>query len=276
MQTLESNKLRVETAAQMHRHHKLMTETEQIKQEQMRELHNAERYAQLQEEIQKTALAISLAERHETRAVDRLQNSRCIYSEVVLQLDDIAKPQGLAALPPPSSRLSPQPSARHVRSSSATLSPRPGSGRTPRVSTTSSTAKAPRSLTSSSSNSSTPIDKGRCRTPGGPSGYERRLSGGSGPESIASRNTEGGAIRTPRGAARGAPPPQVASSSSSARQSPEVRCRSPRSSGKHLVAYCSSSVSQFSPSPRGSTPLANLSSSRSLGKIAENAAPDPQ
>lgn len=271
-QTLEGNTLRVETAAQMHRHHKLRTESEQIKQEQMRELHNAERYAQLQEEIQKTALAISLAERDETRAVDRLQNSRCIYSEVVEQLDDIAKPQGLTALPPPSSRLSPQSATRHVRSSSAALSPRPGSERTPRVSTASSTAKAIRSSTASSSKSSTPIDKGRCRTPRGPNGLERRLSGGSRPEAIASRNSEGGAFRSPRGAARGAPPPQVASSSSSSRQSPE---RSPRSPGNHLEAYCSSNVSQFSPPPRGSTPLSNLGSSRSLGKIAENAILDP-
>merc|ERR1740122_77989 len=95
-QQVQNKAAHVDARRQQCRQQKLKRELDRTRKERVLQEANAERYAELQEEIQNAELAIAVAERQEINAVQRLQNSQSVRAEVVSQLQDIgtSKPMG--------------------------------------------------------------------------------------------------------------------------------------------------------------------------------------
>merc|ERR1740122_371205 len=95
-QQVQNKAAHVDARRQQCRQQKLKRELDRTRKERVQQEANAERYAELQEEIQNAELAIAVAERQEINAVQRLQNSQSVRAEVVSQLQDIgtSKPMG--------------------------------------------------------------------------------------------------------------------------------------------------------------------------------------
>jgi len=90
-QELKGKNMQVELRRQQRRQLQLQRELEFTRKEQLRQDANMSKFGELQEEIQNAELAIAVAEREELSAVNRLQNSQTVRSEVVTQLQDIEK-----------------------------------------------------------------------------------------------------------------------------------------------------------------------------------------
>lgn len=88
-QTVQFKARQVEARRQQRRQQKLRTELRMTRREQARQDKNAEKYADLQDEIRNAEHAIAAAEHEELSAVKRLQNSQSVHAEVLSQLRDI-------------------------------------------------------------------------------------------------------------------------------------------------------------------------------------------
>merc|ERR1740122_54188 len=95
-QQVQNKAAHVDARRQQCRQQKLKRELDRTRKERVQQEANAERYAELQEEIQNAELAIAVVERQEINAVQRLQNSQSVRAEIVSQLQDIgtSKPMG--------------------------------------------------------------------------------------------------------------------------------------------------------------------------------------
>lgn len=87
-QSLKSKKMQVHLQRSRASQSRLRKEIESTQRERMKQDANALRYAELQEEIQSSELAIAAAEEEERKAMSRLQNSHHVRSDVLGNLQE--------------------------------------------------------------------------------------------------------------------------------------------------------------------------------------------
>jgi hypothetical protein len=111
-QSLKSKRMQVDLQRSRASQARLRRELECTNRERVKQDANAVRYAELQEEIQSSEMAIVAAEDEERKALSRLQNSQHVRSDVLGQLQEIRQ-RGSSPLPYPASEEAPLTSASY-------------------------------------------------------------------------------------------------------------------------------------------------------------------